>query len=1118
MTVPLFPSKLRIPSPPSSYLPRPRIDRVWSESATNRVLTAFAGAGFGKTSFLAANAARPGRRCFWYSLDESDIEAASFFAHVGEAARHPRCTAAPGVPAPEKLLSRIVRDVSADTSGCVFVFDDVQIVAGAPEVLTFLGRLARFLPDRCTLVLSSREPVAVPEAKFAALGRSSAITASDLRFTEEEIGALFAKRFPGRSLERSLVRRIAGATEGWAAGIEILFQAAGAPTRWAIERALEHLGSAGLGWFGYFAEEVVSRLDEGVQDFLLRSSVLPRLDAALCDRALGIAHSAEVLDELNRRNLFTFCEPDSRPASYRYHHLFREFLRDRLARRAGPAEVRALRLRAAGLLVSAGAWTDAAALYAEAGDHGATLAVIEEHGEQLLESGHYRTLRLALESVPSSELERHAAALIVLGRLQEIRGEWDEAKETHRKAYRAAASPKVRAESLAWLGLVEYRRGAYAASDVLCRRALAAAGTREPVLRAAIHVQLALSAAEQGRLATAEMHFTRARALSARAGDAAGEGRALLLAAVNVHYFRGDLGKAKDGAREALVVFQKRKDLRRVCHTMGVLGFLSMTEGDAREGRDLTEAALRIAESLEYRMIEGYCHLTLGRCALLARDAALAREHLERSRRVGEELREPALRTLPRLALAELALAEGNAHAARGAALDALEKARERRDIFQSAQCRIVLGAAEAHLGSGRAGAAFRSAEKALRSMGAALELHRLLLIRLDRAAARGEPPARALAELVRGAARRGHAFLFLVLEPERSARVLARALAAGIEPDWVSTLLVRLGARAVPHVSPLVVAGPERIRARAVEILAQLGGDEARSALVRAADAATRSGRAAMAAAREMEPAAGPPLRIEALGPMRVSCGELELTLSRWRSKRAARLFQLLLVHRFRWVPKDAIIEALWPEIDPAKGENSLRQTVHLLRRELEPGCRESRAPRLIRFRNDAYRLDPGDGHTYDVELFEAAIDEGLRLADSGRPAGAERLCEAVGLYRGGFFEESPYEEFAVAERERLRDRFLRALDRLVRAAASSGRWDECAVLARRGIADDPYSEDLHWHLVNAYLRLGSRHEALAAYHRYERTVLAELEAAPSLRMKALAEEAAAIANVTPA
>ncbi|MDM7915758.1 MAG: tetratricopeptide repeat protein, partial [Candidatus Eisenbacteria bacterium] len=683
------------PPLPLHYLPRPRLDAVWQQAAAHRLILVTAGAGFGKTSFLAEQARKSARPVIWHSLEELDADPATFASRLAgtlrdldsrSPARAEALAHKAGRLSDSALLASLLRAAIAHDSGIVLLFDDVQHVGQCAEALRFLERLAQALPDSCSMVLSSREPVPMATARLQSLGSVARIGTRDLQFTEEELSSFLLQRFPAAGIQPALVRRLLSETEGWAAGIEILLQASGG-SPWAIEEALDRSTQAGAGWFAYFAEEVLGDLDPATREFLRRSSVLPSMEPGLCDRVLGVDDSAARLEALCSRNLFTF--PIRRdPPSYRYHHLFREFLKDRLARESDPEEARRLRLRCAEELAAAGAWAEAAMEYAEGGDPRATLAVIERLGEKLLPAGNYRVLRRALESIPDSMLSQHPAALTVLGRMQETHGEWEEARRTYGKAILVARG-LAKAELLSLLGQAHIRRGEYGEGERACVEALRQPGRKSAQLRGRVLCLLGVSAGEMGRLAEAERHFDRAIRIFRGIDDASGEGRVLCLLAANVHYYRGDYRRAKEAGRQALVLFQRLGDPHWICHSMMGIAQHAAAAGEPREARDLAERALRLAESLEYRMAEGYCHYTLGICALLARNPAAARMHLGRARQLGEQLGELSLLTWPQLGLAAAHLLEGNRPAAEILAREVLAHTRRGRSPYVEARCYV---------------------------------------------------------------------------------------------------------------------------------------------------------------------------------------------------------------------------------------------------------------------------------------------------------------------------------------------------------------------------------------------------------------------------------------------
>ncbi|MCP4547351.1 MAG: tetratricopeptide repeat protein [bacterium] len=1108
-------TKFALPQPPVNYLPRPRLDTLWQTWSGKRLVLITAGAGFGKTSLIVGHAHALPRPCAWYALDELDAELSGFTAHLLRTViliTDSETAALPDTPLPpEQVLAEVVRRLRSLESGCLLVLDDVHLVAASTAVLGFIERLIRFLPEQVTLVLSSREHLDIATMRLRTQGAVATLEAKELAFDHDELAEFIAHRFPTVDFSPSHLRRIASLTEGWAAGLEIFCQVLGDTSVSRIDEALAEIQSGGTGWFLYFAEEVLESLDETTRDFLLRSSVLPRLDADLCDNVLGITGSARILKGLLRRNLFTFIAADG---GYRYHHLFRDFLREQLERTCSATRLTKLRRSAAKALAGKSSWVEAITAYAAAGDSAAILRLLEKLGDDLLLTGQYTILNSALNSLPAAVINGSVPALHVLGQIHDIQGRWAVAERSYRKALRICKKGSRRIELLTLLAQNKIRQGHYRPGLKLCNQALAEPGRLSSSARAHILGLQGIASADLGRIDESETCFKQAAAIFHRKQDSPDEARTLYLLAANVYFPRGDFRQAKSTARRSVVIYRKLKDSRRICHSLGVLGWVMVAGGDLREGRDITEEALRLAEGLDYHTMLGVCRYTLGLFSLYTGDLTTAEEYFESIRELGEQLGEAELQSIPYIGLAAVALAGGNRHAGRKYAKRALAIVQETQDVKTEAQCNVLLGQAAVQTSRKRANEYWDRAESLFTRFGGVFDLNRLRLIRLDRGRSDDAGRREMLTELLVGIAENNHEQLFMVFEPAAAARTLAEALRLGIEIDYVTDLLVRLGEGVVPELAAVVRIAADSesasgLRLRVIDILARIGGETARRALAELASDPAAAGDSAERAAEELNQVPSVPLHITALGPLVVQVGERVLDFNAWRSKRALRLFQLLLVHRFKWVPQDMVLEALWPGSDPSKARNNLRQSVFLLRKVLEPEKSEVRISRYVQQRNEAYRLEAGAGFTYDVLQFEEALAEADKHLNAGRHQEAgERLQVAVDLYRGDFLAESPYEEVAVFEREQLRHELLRGVLRLIDLHAQADRWEVLVPLCRRGLALDIYNEKLHRHLVHAQYRLGNRREALADFHRYEEMMMSELDLLPSAGMRALADK----------
>ncbi len=1104
-------SKINLPGLPSGYLVRPRLDALWEDRGDRRIILVTAGAGFGKTSFLAEKAASAKRPCAWFSLNELDAHPERLAERLLEAMNDAARKMAGGAQiSPDRALAALVTGLREERRGRMIILDDVHTVTSSSEALGFIERLARFLPAKSSLVLSSREHLDIPIMRLQAQGEAARLESIDLSFSEEEVAALFEMRLPGLELEPKQARRVASLTEGWAAGLEIFFQYLGRQPELLIEETLDHFQGAEIGWFPYFAEEVINQLEPELQLFLMRSSVLPRLEAELCDEVLKASDSAKRLKTLARGNLFTF-PTGAEQGEYRYHQLFRDALRERLSVETGERELRSLHEAAGKAFRKRELWMEAVAAFAAAGDAEKVLRLVDKLGEALLDLGRYDEIREALESLPAASLRKHPGALMTLGRIHDIQGQWPRAEKRYRQSLKLCKKSERRVELMSLLAQLKMRKGQYRACLRLCDEALAEPGPISSRIRGRILGLRGVSACDLGRYAEGEAFLLQAEAIFRRSKDEIGQGRVLYLLAANVHAYLGDLKKAKSAARRSLSIFRRLKEPRRICHSLGVLGWVMFTAGELREARQYSEAALRQAESLPYPIMVGVCRYTLGRCDLFDGDLDSARTHFEAAERMGQELGEAELQCVPYLGLSLTALAEGNRHAARKHAEHALSVAKEMKERQLEGQCNLVLGLCFESTRKKRCGEYWSKAEELFRSVGASYWLHHLMVLRLD-ALSPGDEEARALLEiLIAGVAGMEHENLFLVVERDRASRVLTRALRLGVEPEYVTHQLSRLGAVALPELLKLSEDDSEAVRLNAVELLSQIGGGDVQAALLRLAR--TGGGASAAKAAEELEQAPSAPMRVLALGPLLVDLGDHELPFGQWKSKRALRLFQLLLSRRFRWIPQEQILDQLWPDADPKKAKNNLRQSVFLLRKALEPEIEEARKSHYVRHRNEACRLEPGESHYYDVAEFETLLDEAETFwKEGGREKAAPLYERALELYRGDFLSESPYEEIAVEEREYLRDRCRRAIARLLEAHEAVGRHDRVPALCRRGLSMDPYEENFHRHLVSAQIALGNRREALEDFHRYEQVMIRELDLMPSARMQELADKAASL------
>ena len=236
------------------------------------------------------------------------------------------------------------------------VLDDYHLIDSQP-VHDSLAFLLEHRPPALRLVLASRTDPPLPLARLRGHGRLAELRGTDLCFTAEEAAGLLRAGVAG-DLPDDSVATLTARTEGWAAGLQLAaLSLHGQPDAAGFVAAFSGSHRYVL---DFLAEEVLDRQPEQLRVFLLETSVLERLSGELCDAVTGRRDGQQMLERVERGNLF-LVPLDAARRWWRYHHLFADFLRDRLHREQ-PDRVAALHHRAA-------AWSQAHGLADDAVRH-----------------------------------------------------------------------------------------------------------------------------------------------------------------------------------------------------------------------------------------------------------------------------------------------------------------------------------------------------------------------------------------------------------------------------------------------------------------------------------------------------------------------------------------------------------------------------------------------------------------------------------------------------------------------------------------------------------------------------------------------------------------------------
>jgi len=428
VAMPILATKLYVPQRRSRIVLRPRLDERLNEGLQRRLTLVSAPAGFGKSTLVAEWVAECGLPVAWLSLDEGDAEPTRFLAYFIEALR----TAQPGVgeavlaalgspqpPPLEVTLTRLVNELAALPTDIVLVLDDYHSVEGGPvdEAVAFL---LDHLPSRLHVTVATRQDPALPLARWRARAELSEIRAADLRFTSDE-SAAFLNQVMDLGLSTGAVDALETTTEGWVAGLQL----AAISLRGHEDAAGFIRSFSGSDRFvlDYLVEEVLGRQPPAVGNFLLHTSILDRLCGPLCD-AVTLDPSTpgqQTMEHLERANLF-IVPLDGERRWYRYHHLFRDLLRQRLGQSESDAVVDELHGRASLWHEDNGLDLDAFRHAAAGHDMERAERLVMGHGPSLQISDTFVAAGAWISSLPVETLDARPSLRIVWAQVLLARG------------------------------------------------------------------------------------------------------------------------------------------------------------------------------------------------------------------------------------------------------------------------------------------------------------------------------------------------------------------------------------------------------------------------------------------------------------------------------------------------------------------------------------------------------------------------------------------------------------------------------------------------------------------------------------------------------------------------
>ncbi|WP_040700892.1 serine/threonine-protein kinase [Nocardia vinacea] len=412
ITPPVPATRLRPPVANRPLVDRQRLIALLRDGRNRRLAVIHGPTGFGKTTLAAQwceALTAEGVAVAWLTVDHDDNNVVWFLSHLIEAIRAARPSLARelgelleehGDESERYVLTSLINDIDRRGEELVVVIDDWHCATDPGTT-----RALRFLLEGCSptlhLVITSRNQTGLPMSSMRARDELVEIGPTALRFDIAE-AYTFLVELGGLDLDRADIEDLTESTEGWVAALQL----AALSLRGSDDpgELISHLTGRHHAISEFLVENVLDTLEPGILDFMVATSITPRICGELASALTGVPDGQAMLEQIEQQDLFLRKLDDGN--WFRYHHLFQDFLQQRLERDR-PERITELHRVASRWLAEHRHVSEAVDHALLAGDEQRAIEIVERDGMSLLEYGQFASLIGLVNKLPATIIETH---------------------------------------------------------------------------------------------------------------------------------------------------------------------------------------------------------------------------------------------------------------------------------------------------------------------------------------------------------------------------------------------------------------------------------------------------------------------------------------------------------------------------------------------------------------------------------------------------------------------------------------------------------------------------------------------------------------------------------------
>lgn len=1039
-------SRLLFPDPGGAVLKK-SIKEKLSRIKHCKLLIISGGLGFGKSTTASLILREFHENHTWYrvSIEETDLNVFVQYLLTGIQKNIPGFCKKQKIFqylewGPEAVGSYFVRQMEKKVlQEYFFVIDDWHLIDKNKSILEFIDFLLNHTGPNIHFILTTQTQTRLPVAKYLSTNDAIVIDEDDLKFAPGE-AACFFEHLSGNKERTLFIKKACRKTDGWAAGLRLVAYCAGQKSTRDSEHLFHSIDSADKYFFNYIETEIFQQLPAFDRNFLMQTAVLTLLKSDICDRLLQIEFSARILESFEKQHLFTKAILDE---GFIYHSIFKDFLIHKLEREFSRIQIKDLHNRAAKIMISTGQWKIALFHYRNASNKDGIHQLLIEFGEKMIYDGQ-QSLFLHYTNLLSAKVVAHCPHIQAnIGCLHMFSGKVIQAKVNYENAlalFKEKGDHYGRLKCQVAIAKFDFQIGNMKATKFQVQY-LINQTSDYPELQLDTLLKLIFCTSYMGNFKEAEAAIDQAQNVLANLPPSDEQrvmADALTFNKLLWYQHKGEFLNARqlgengsDFVRLKIAGFQQNA---WTCYHMGHFddGILSAEKGISFMADHHIDDAFFLAWSYV-----GLAVNLLGQDKIDKAFCALDKSHLF--------------------------FKEQQYHWGSGFVCWISAMCYVKRNEFKMAEDHVQKGL---KLIDGLG----------LRLLKAMLNILNIkILLMMHRIEQAGQEINRFEKQEHVDDLMASKFVNANFLAVSASLLILERKFSAGLKKmdDFV-------------HICKIQQYDVNEILC--YELFLMIKKANGRIQRSKSSDFISQ-----YFLNRQNKVSS---LRISFLSKFNVETKEYRIPEKSWNNKKARQLFQYLIVYRYKgFIPKDVLMELLWPDEHPEKSSKRFHVTLASLRRILQPDIKKGEPSVYIRRSKDQYSIDPGKNAGIDIEIFDALIKRDSENTDSLERL--EALKKAATLYRGDFLAEQLYDEWTIQLREDYHEKLLTVLSRLISICESQNQLEKCVEYTRLYLENEKHDELYYQKLMKFYGQLGRKKMIIKTFESCKKNIENELDCA---------------------